>query len=320
MRLSIAIVLIFLIPAFCFGQETGAGPSLHALMGINPALAGSDGNKTIRMTYMNYFPGNNYNLHSVYASYDAYSSTLHGGASFMISENYLGGIMNDLSGSLSYAYFLRAGKDFFINAGLSATIYHRGVNFSGAVLPDQIDPLGRVVLTSGETLQSGGMTVFDVSTGFLIIKNDLTAGLALAHLTEPDLSSGSNSGEQLRRLLLFHCSYNIKLNEVQNLWLQPLLYFEMQGGYVIAGAGTALKINHIAVNSMFLADNGKNADLQCGFSLSTGRLKLFYNYRFNMFSGRHLQPLSLMHQTGLAFVINNVEKRYKDGTINFPEL
>ena len=77
---------------------------------------------------------------------------LHGGAGFYLSDDYLGGIVNDLRGGFSYAYFLQAGKDLFINAGLSASVYHRGYNFGNAVLPDQIDPLGGVSFPSSEML------------------------------------------------------------------------------------------------------------------------------------------------------------------------
>jgi hypothetical protein len=41
---------------------------------------------------------------------------------------------------------------------------------------------------------------------------------------------------------------------------------------------------------------------------------------FNAFSGNSLLPLSLLHQVGLAFSLNNVEKRKAFKTINFPKL
>ena len=118
----------------------------------NPALAGSEGDGVLRLSYLNYFPGNNFNLHSVYFSYDSYFPVLHGGAGIYITDDYLGGIINDIRGGLSYAYFLKAGKDLFINAGLSASFYNRGYNFNNAVLPDQIDPLGGVSIPSSESL------------------------------------------------------------------------------------------------------------------------------------------------------------------------
>ena len=53
-------------------------------------------------------------------------------------------LVNDLRGGLSYSYFLQAGRDLYINAGLSASFFHRGFNFSDAVFPDQIDPMGGI--------------------------------------------------------------------------------------------------------------------------------------------------------------------------------
>ena len=52
--------------------------------------------------------------------------------------------------------FCRQGKTFYINAGLSASFYHRGYSFGKAILPDQIDPLGGVSFPSGETLTASG--------------------------------------------------------------------------------------------------------------------------------------------------------------------
>ena len=124
------------------------------MMMNNPALSGSVRDSELRLSYLNFYPGNNYNLHSVYFSYDSYFSGLHGGAGVLSSDDYLGGIINDIRGGISYAYFLQAGKDLFINAGLSASVYHRGFNFENAVLPDQIDPLGGVTLPSSEILAS----------------------------------------------------------------------------------------------------------------------------------------------------------------------
>jgi hypothetical protein len=69
-----------------------------------------------------------------------------------------------------------------------------------------------------------------------------------------------------------------------------------------------------------MGDNGKNLNIQTGFSFRAGRITGFYNYRFNVASGNKLLPISLLHQTGLAFSLNNVEKRNTIKTINFPKL
>ncbi len=118
-----------------------------------------------------------------------------------------------------------------------------------------------------------------------------------------------SSNERLKRNLLIHISGDFPVNSAQNLKIQPLTYFEIQNGYVNGGLGAALESKYLAINIVALGDSEKNLDIQAGFSLTTGRITLYYNYRFNAISGNKLMPVSLLHQAGLAFSLNNVEKR-----------
>ena len=319
-RLNKIFFFIFFLPAYCFGQDADPGPGFQMMMVKNPALSGSEGDGVLRLSYLNFFPGNNYNLHSVYFSYDSYFPFLHGGAGVFVADDYMGGIINDLRGGFSYAYFLQAGKNLFINAGLSASVYHRGFNFENAILPDQIDPLGGVSLPSSETLSSTGKSVFDAAAGFLFIYGKLSGGFSINHLTEPDLSTAGYANQNLKRKLLIHLTGDFSLNNSQSLKVQPLTYIELQSSYINGGAGAAIESKQLAINVMILGDNGKNLNIQTGFSFNTGRILLYYNYRFNALSGNKFMPLSLLHQTGLAFSLNNVEKRNTIKTINFPKL
>ena len=296
-RLTKIFFLIFFLPVYCFGQDADPGPGFQMMMVENPALSGSEGDGVLRLSYLNFFPGNNYNLHSVYFSYDSYFPVLHGGAGVYVADDYMGGIINDLRGGFSYAYFLQAGKNLFINAGLSASVYHRGFNFENAILPDQIDPLGGVSLPSSETLSSTGKSVFDAAAGFLFIYGKLSGGFSINHLTG-----------------------DFSLNNSQSIKVKPLTYIELQSSYINGGAGAAIESKQLAINVMILGDNGKNLNIQTGFSFNTGRILLYYNYRFNALSGNKFMPLSLLHQTGLAFSLNNIEKRNTFKTINFPKL
>jgi type IX secretion system PorP/SprF family membrane protein len=314
------ILFIFFLPVYCFGQDTDTGPGYQIMMMNNPSIAGSGGDSELRLSYLNFYPGNNYNLHSVYLSYDSYLSGLHGGVGFYLADDYLGGIVNDIRGGISYGYFLQAGKDLFINAGLSASVYHRGFDFKNAILPDQIDPLGGVTLPSSEILSSSGRTVFDIGAGFLFTSGKFTGGLSISHLAEPDLSATGYSNERLKRKILAHLSGDFTMNKENDLKILPLTYLSLQDGFLSGGAGASVEIKYIAVNMAVLGDSGKNLNIQTGFSFSTGRICVYYNYRFNAISGNNLLPLSLLHQTGLAFSLNDVEKRNDVKTINFPKL
>jgi len=148
--------VIFIIPGIISGQYPDPGPDYQKTMLNNPGLTGSEGDWKIRLSYLNYYPGYGYNLFSGVLSCDGYIPSLHGGAGFFLSNDFMGGIINDLQGGFSYSYHFQAGGGLFISAGLSASMYYRGYNFNGSLLPDQIDPAGGVTLPSGETLSSEG--------------------------------------------------------------------------------------------------------------------------------------------------------------------
>lgn len=319
-RLYHILLIIFLIPVFCSGQEIDPGPGYQMILMSNPALSGSGGDGVMRLSYLNFYPGNNYNLHSVYFSYDSYFPLLHGGAGVYISDDYLGGIVNDIRGGLSYSYFLQLDKDMFINAGLSASVFHRGFNFDGAVLPDQIDPLGGVSYPSSEILSNSGSTVFDIGAGFLFISGKVFGGFSINHLTEPDLSESGNFDEKINRKLFIHLAGDIDLNETRNLKIRPLGFLGAQKDFISGGLGIVFESNYMSINAILLGDNCKNMNIQTGFSFTAGKMSVYYNYRFNVASANNLMPLSLIHQTGVAFSLNNVDKRKAIKTINFPKL
>lgn len=314
------ILLCIIVPLAAAGQESGSGLDYQATMTGNPAVTGSEGDGVIRLSYLNFYPGNNYDLHSVRLSYDGYFPAIHGGAGFFLSDNYLGGIVNDLKGGFSYSYFLQAGEDIYISAGLSASFYHRGYNSGGAILPDQIDPLGGAVLPSGESLASRGKTVLDLGTGFLIMAGKIYGGISVIHLAEPDLSETDIADEKLKRKLLIHIASDIGLGKGDKLRILPAGKLESGNGFTSAGAGASLESRYMSVNAILLYDNLRNFDLQAGFSVNAGNLLVFYNYRFNIASGNSMLPFSLLHHTGVAFRLNNVDKRKTVKTINFPKL
>jgi len=320
LRGYLATLLLITSAYYAEGQDTWYGPGFQTMVMRNPAFSGSEGDGILRISYMNFYPGNHYNLHSVYLSYDSYVPVLHGGAGLYISSDYLGGIINDIRSGFSYAYFLKAGNDFYINGGLSASVYRRAFSFRGAVLPDQIDPTGIVAWPSGETLANRGRTVFDIGTGFIFSGPVFTGGFSINHLAEPTLSEKGSPADRVMRRLLIHLSADIGMGGRGTYSLQPLALAEMQDRFFIAGAGASAGNDSFKVNVICLADNNNNIDFQTGFSLRTGRMAIYYNYLFNIVSGNTSMPFSLLHQTGVSFSLNSVEKRYIMKTIKYPDL
>lgn len=312
--------LFFSLSGTLFCQDAGYGNDYHLTMNSNPAITGIEGDGYLRLSYINYYPGNAFNLHSAYLSYDGYFPSLHGGAGIYISNDYLGGIVNDLKGGLSYTYFFQAGRDIYFSSGLSASFYHRGYSMAGAILPDQIDPLRGAVHPAGEILTRQGRTIFDLSTGFMFFSGRFYGGLSVNHLAKPDLYESDFSDSKLNRNLFIHIAGDFDLNREKNLKIRSLGMFSIEKDYFSGAAGIVLESNYLAVNLLLYGDKMKNLDSQAGFSVNAGRIVLYYNYLFNVISGENLLPFSLSHHTGIAFRLNNVDKRKAVKTINFPKL
>ena len=302
------------------GQEIGYGPGYQTVLINNPAFTGSEGDGTLRLSYLNFYPGNSFNLHSVYVSYDSFIPEIHGGAGFFLSDDYLGGIINDLRGGISYAYHFQVDKNVFINAGLTASCYYRGFNNGSIILPDQIDPLNGNSLPSGESISEMGRAVLDLSTGIMIFSERFFAALALNHLAAPDLARSGFQPDRLKRKLVLNFAGKFNLNNSLQIIVRPVLIAELQNTERSLGAGGSLENNSLSLSSVLLVNSAKAIDLQTGCSLKKGRLLFFYNYRFNIASGNKILPVSIMHQAGLALSLNYVDKRKIIKTINFPKL
>ena len=316
---NICISLMMLTVPLCLaGQEKGM--EYHTLFVANPGVAGCEGNGTLRLSYMNYYPGYNYNLHSVTISYDGYFSEVHGGAGFYLSNDYLGGIVNDLKGGFSYSYYFKAGSDLYFSPGLSASFTRRAFSFSGIVFPDQIDPLLGAVLTSSQVPADMSHTVFDLTAGTGIFYKGLFGGISVSHLTQPDLSAGLSTESRIPRTLLLHLTGETDISSAGNLRLRPAGKLEYHRGFVSGGGGAVIETNYFSASTMLFYNNLKHTDIQTGIQVKVKDMKLFYAYRFNLAGGENLLPVSVLHSTGIALSLKNVDKRKTVKTINFPEL
>lgn len=301
-------------------QETRYLPGYQTVIINNPAYSGSEGDGLLRLSYLNFYPGRNFGLNSFFVSYDSFFPALHGGAGFYLSNDHVGGIVNDLRGGISYSYHLQADKNVYINGGLSGSFICRGYGRGDIILPDQIDPVLGPVLPAGESTERRGRAVFDVGAGFLFISGRYTAGLSVSHLARPDLDGDDFDGGKLDRKYSVQLSSLYRLGVKSSFQARPVLFAEFQGSGWLAGAGGVLESDFFSVSAVMLAGRAGDLDLQTGLSLNAGRVFVFYNYCFNLSSGNSLLPASLVQHAGVGIRLNNVDKRKIIKTINYPKL
>lgn len=319
-RIILYLTGTLLISFMVEGQELDYGSGYHTVIRDNPAISGSEGDAVLKLSYMNHYPGRNFNLQSFFLSYDSFFPVLHGGVGAYLSNDYLGGIINDLRGGFSYSYHLQADRDIFINAGLGASFLHRGLNFQNVILPDQIDPIYGISLPSAEVVDIRGHTVFDVSTGVMLYAGRYFCGLSISHLTQPDLTGNGSDTERLKRKYLASIAGTFMIGNKQELLITPVITGEIQDGRIKGGAGGAFSLSLFSVNAFITTGTGGDLNLRTGFTLMKGTTGIFYSYTFNISSENDLLPFSLMHQAGLSICLFNVDKRKTIKTIKFPIL
>ncbi len=286
----------------------------------NPAFTGASPTGDIRLIYRDFYPGNDFNIGSLYFSYDSFIKRIHGGAGLYVQENRMGNILNDLRAGVTYSYHLRAGRDLYVNAGFMASVIHRNIDVSQIVFSDQIDPFLGVVLPTNEVIDFSSRSLFDAGIGFLVIYKDYHAGLSVNHLAKPDLTGSGTSGSKLQRRFTFHASGIFKIDG-SDLSLTPLADINLQNRFLWGSAGivTGYKLFNISAIMHYSEAEGINS-LQAGLFVESGRIGVGYNYYFNPFVFSKQVPLQQSNTVTIIIGLNFVEKRGDTKAINYPKL
>ena len=314
------ILVFYCINVVAIGQNGGIDPSVSSLILGNPGAVGVQGGGTLYFSYNNLYTGNRYNIYNARAVFDGFFEGIHGGASLFMTNDNLGDIVNDFRAGFSYSYHFRAGDNLYIGAGLSTALFYRGFNFSGAVLPDQIDAVMGVVFPSGEVLVNRSIVRPDMASGVVFMFNKYYAGLSVFHLNQPNISGTAYSETFLNRQLLANFGGEIGLGADLGLVLKPVVALGVGKDIFSATIGASLEIPRLSVNSLLMYHNNDYLDLQMGVSVSAGNVILFYNYLFNILSYNNILPTALHHQVGIAIGLYSVDKRKSIKTMNFSKI
>ena len=320
LKIRILILCFMLSVLYVSAQDTESLSFYYNPVLANPALAGAEGPGKLRLSYRDYYPGRSLNLHSLYCSYDSFQEQIHGGYGVYISDNILGGLLNELKLGAAYSYHLRVSRDLYINAGFLASVINRGLNAGNIILPDQIDPVLGPVLPSGETISSESRTVFDAGLGFTVSYRDYHAGVAVNHIFNPDMTgSGIDEASPGRRLSIHGGAAFMTGNSDWSL--QPGFIMSIQNDNFLCALGTSMSYKSLSVSVLpYLDPRNEFSFIQSGIHYSTGRLELGYNYNFAPFRSDRILPFTLSNQVYIGVVLNNVEKRDLIKAIKYPKM
>jgi type IX secretion system PorP/SprF family membrane protein len=310
---------LLLTGLYARSQDTWYGSVSGMQLMYNPAYTGAAGVPVMNISAYTFFPGKGFGLRSVYASYDSYQPLLHGGAGLWISDDMLGEIMNDFRAGASYAYHLRAGRDLWFNAGLTASLIWRGIKSGSVIMPDDIDPFGGITGGSSEYYGSSGTVLFDLGTGVSFATGDWYGGLSVMHLTQPSMSDDNQERDRVRRLYTLTAGTMIR-NGDGSFSLSPSAMVMSQGSTVTAFLGTEAEYRNLFFGiSLWHSFSGFTA-LQPSAGWGVDAVKIIISYSYIIGVGNTAFGSTAIVKAGLSLSFNNVEKSRVPHIIKLPVL
>ena len=256
MKNFVFFVIALGISTLARGQDVHLSQFYNSPLSLNPAMTGLM-NYDVRFmaNYRNQWSSVTVPFQTIAVSADA--SILAGFA----EDDFFGGgilLLNDKAGdsqfrttqvqlSAAYAKSLSGGANHYVSLGGQFGVAARSINYSKLTFDSQFN--GDVLdpnISSGENLDRYSYSYVDFSAGlaWYFAPSDLTtvyAGVAAAHLNEPNISFYEETVQNLFSKMTIHFGAEIGLNE--SVAVIPSAILLLQGPHQELNAGAMLKMN-----------------------------------------------------------------------------
>ena len=264
---------------------------------LNPAFAGSSYAPRAGAAYRNQWTGFN-NAYRTYAVfYEQSLDRLNSGIGFNVEGDDAGnGILRSTRVSVVYAYRLKITDQLAVKIGVEGGAHQTAVDWDALVFPDQIDPLGGPVITTGEQRPDQlNKTVLDFSSGLLLLNDRFLLGVGLQHLNSPNqglLLVNDNLSRGLPLRYTVHGGTEIIVNKGNKhrpaSFISPNFLFVAQGPYKQLNIGAYVAAGPVFGGAWF-RHTFRNADaavLMAGFRQDMFKIGLSYDLTVSGLAGR----------------------------------
>ncbi len=207
---------------------------------LNPALAGGKLDQRVTLNYRNQWPSITKGYVSYSATWDEHFDKISGGAGIIANADIGGGgVYNRFSASGIYSYRLQASHFMVLNAAIQAGYMQYRLDWEKLLFYDQIDiHTGNIEPTREYLPPKLNIGNLDFSAGLLAgFKESLYFGLAVNHLSRPDMSFYGGNENRLRMRWTLHSGMLIDFfqgmdgEDLRNFSVSPNVVYIQQGNF-----------------------------------------------------------------------------------------
>ena len=222
-------------------QDVGFSQFYANPLYLNPAFAGTAVAPRISLTYRGQWPGLVSAFTTVSASYDQYVPDLHGGLGVLLMTDRVGdhGALSTNTVGAMYAFNFRVSRSVNVSAGLQVTLMNTNLRWDENLrFPDRIHPeLGVAYQTGAQAPDKTSKWGVDFNAGVVAYANKWYGGVAVSHLTQPNVAFYSESPLPMK--ITVHGGGLINVSEEERRQsslglgspiISPNIVYQFQGG------------------------------------------------------------------------------------------
>ena len=293
-RFRLFAVVIFMIS---WGTSQAQDPQFSQFYAnplyLNPALAGNTDCGRVNLNYRNQWPALSNAYITLGASYDQYIMGINSGVGVLAMNDRQGdGALSRTGVALFYAYKLRVSEPIMISFGVQASYYQERLDWDKLIFASQIDPTTGNVDPSKKPLppENTSINILDFAAGAVMTYYDKWfVGLAVHHLTEPQLSFYDNSDTRLPMKFTVHGGIAVNLNKGMlgesdgtDFILKPQIMYMQQEMFKQLNFGLYVSRDPITLGAWF-RHNFQNPDAIVGLiGINIRNIRLGYSYDFTL--------------------------------------
>jgi len=323
----ISVILVVLFGFDSIAQDPEFSQFYANPLYLNPALAGVTVCPRIMANYRNQWPGLGSAYNTYNGSFDMVVEALHGGIGILFNADRAGGgNLNTTSVSLMYAFKFNITSHFQASLALRGGYYQRHLAWENLTFGDMYEDLvngGVIKPTMEKPPDNPRVGVPDFSAGLFMGYDDLVyAGVAVDHLTQPNIGFYSDVTSQLYLKITVHAGSVINLrsggslDDEREFSISPNILYQQQFNFHQLNIGLYLTIDPF-VGGLWFRHNFENADAIIPMiGLHYKNLRVGYSYDFTISKLKSVSGGA--HEVSASYQFPCIEKRKHIRAIKCP--